>query len=247
MASHRSVLQTGERVTLNWPGVDYSAAHKGKKINKNWASPPSFTNSCEGSLAPPRRPLPFPVTTEPYFQIAVNDFSRSDGQPCLVGSPVRGGRFAVGVLWHVISDVVGEEGGGSDTGCSLNRNQLPLKENTGHPWIPDPSSSVLRLQVGNFDGSTKRCLGDPGVEIRRTIRPGKGRRVEVVVEVLGSKEKEKGGGFTTSGESVCFFHTPSFPFFLPPPPSLMRGGGKKKKKNEVPWSLKECLTSEVFW
>lgn len=50
----------------------------------------------------------------------------------------------------------------------------PIKENTEKTILESPSSSVLRLQVGNFDGCTKRGLGDPGVEIRRTIRPGKG-------------------------------------------------------------------------
>lgn len=41
-----------------------------------------------------------------------------------------------------------------------------------HPSTP--SIYVLRLQVGNFDCCTKKGLGDPGIDIRSTIRPGKG-------------------------------------------------------------------------
>lgn len=85
--------------------------------------------------------------------------------------------------------------------------------------------------MGNFDGSTKRCLGDPGVEIRRTIRPGKGRRVEVVVEVLGSKEKEKGGGFHHVRRVRLFFPHSLLPL-LPPTPSISYAGWRKKKKKK---------------
>lgn len=107
-------------------------------------------------------------------------------------------------------------GGGCDTGCSLNRNQLPLKENTDktileYPTHP-PSSSVLRLQVGNFDGCTKRCLGDRGVEIRRTIRAGKG----------GGGVGQQEGGVHHVRQVHLFFHTP---------PLLLYAGWRK---NEVP-------------
>lgn len=85
--------------------------------------------------------------------------------------------------------------------------------------------------MGNFDGSTKRCLGDPGAEIRRTIRP---RRV-VVVEVLGSEEKEgeRGVFFHHVRRVRLFFPHSLLPFFLPPPPSFMREGRRKKKRGAV--------------
>lgn len=78
--------------------------------------------------------------------------------------------------------------------------------------------------MGNFDGCTKRGLGDPGVEIRTTIRPGKGGGV-VVVEVLGSKQ-DRGGVSPRQASSFVFPHS-LLPFLQP---CFMRGGGK----NEVP-------------
>lgn len=82
--------------------------------------------------------------------------------------------------------------------------------------------------MGNFDGSTKRCLGDPGAEIRRTIRP---RRVVVVVEVLGSEEKEgKKGGFLSPRQASPFVFSTLPPSLLPPTPSIFYAGGKAKKK-----------------
>lgn len=78
----------------------------------------------------------FPVSTEPYIQIAVNNISGGIGQLCPAAT-WKWGRFAVGVLWHVISD----GGGGSDTGCSLNRNQLPLKDSKDHPLLFCPRAT----------------------------------------------------------------------------------------------------------
>lgn len=59
--------------------------------------------------------------------------------------------------------------------------------------------------MGNFDGCTKRGLGNPGVKIRRTIRPGKGGS--------GGGVGQRGVSHP-SGESVCFSTLP--PSLSPP-------------------------------
>lgn len=70
----------------NWPGLDYSAAHAGGFRRGNAEPRLRLSPTPARGLAPPRRPLPFAVTTEPYIQIAVNNFSGGTGQPCLVGT-----------------------------------------------------------------------------------------------------------------------------------------------------------------
>lgn len=73
--------------------------------------------------------------------------------------------------------------------------------------------------MGNFDGCTKKGLGDPGVEIRTTIRPGKGGGGGGVGQRAGWR-----GGFTTSGEFVCF--SPLSPSL---PPTIFYAGWRKKR------------------
>lgn len=65
--------------------------------------------------------------------------------------------------------------------------------------------------MGNFDGCTKRGLGDPSVEIRSTIRPGKGG---------GGGVGQSGGGDSPRQASPFVFQHSLLPFL---PPSFMWG------------------------
>lgn len=97
----------------------------------------------------------------------------------------------------------------------MTETQVPLKKN-----CRAPSSNAPRLQVGNSAGCTKRSLGIASVEIRRTIRAA-----VAWVELSGGEEGRRGGGWSPFVFSRLSFYA-------------------RWRKNEVPWSLKEWLTSE---
>lgn len=99
-------------------------------------------------LAPPHRSLNFPVTTEP-------NHTKLRSIIFLQWRQERTARKKEGSSLRVSSDMSLVMGGGSDTGCSLNRNQLPLEE----------THYLLGLQVGNFGGCAKR--GPRGILVSR--------------------------------------------------------------------------------
>lgn len=74
--------------------------------------------------------------------------------------------------------------------------------------------------MGNFDGCTKRGLGDPSVEIRRTIRPGKGGG--------GGVGQQEGGASPRQASPFVFPRS-----LLPSPPSPHLLCGVEEKRGAV--------------
>lgn len=165
--------------------------------------------------------------------------NRTYKRPPIISAAAAGGlfgtwkRLAVGVLWHIISD--GE----------LRVTQVARSRETNSPIRRAakaiPSFPLLlicpRATGGQFlMAAQKRSLGDPGAEIRRTIRPGNSGGV-------GQRGCGGGGGGGHVRRVRLFFHAPSFPSYNPPSPSIFlckveekRGAVKLERVPDI-WSL----------